>query len=308
MRGDDRPRLWISAFFSLLKPVWGPPWRVINAVFNRGPIGAYRSINGGDLAATIAFNALLALVPMILLMIALAGQLIKDPDRLNSAIEIVGRALPAGQSREAVDTLLTARNQSARLGLASLIGLLWIGTSFVTTLARAMDRIYRAPERHFVQNRIRAFVIVLLFTFLLLASALSAALPTYFLNNSIPKEIEKWTPPGTLSHIVGYAISIVAGILLFGIVHYFLPNAGQGIRDIWPGVLAATISFTLLTQGFPIYLQLTQNANRYGALFGVVWLLLTWFLLLAHILVISTIINAWNQRRRRSRTTAAPIG
>jgi len=52
---------------------------------------------------------------------------------------------------------------------------------------------------------------------------------------------------------------------------------------------------------------MTQNANRFGALFGVVWLLLTWFLLLAHILVISTILNAWNMRRHTSRQDLASI-
>jgi len=159
------------------------------------------------------------------------------------------------QRRETNDTLLTTRKQSTRPGVVSLVGLLWIGTTFETTLFRAMDRTYRAPERHFIKNRPCASVIVVIFTIFVLASDLSAALPTCFLNNSVPEEIEKWFPPGTLPHLVGYAISILAGMLLFGIVHYFLPHAGQGIRDVWPGVLAATISFTLLAQGFPIYLR-----------------------------------------------------
>lgn len=91
------------------------------------------------------------------------------------------------------------------------------------------------------------------------------------------------------------------------ILHYFLPNTSQGILDIWPGVISAALAFTALTQIFPIYLRLTQNVNTYGALFGVVWLLLTWFLMIAHILVISTLINAWNLRRRRKKSIRQDI-
>ena len=130
-------------------------------------------------------------------------------------------------------------------------------------------------------------------------------MPTYFLNNSVPEQVTRWIPAGTLSHLIGYAISIFGGVLLFGIIHLYLPNAHQRIGDIWPGVLAAAVAFTVLTQAFPIYLQLTQNSNRYGAVFGVVWLLLTWFLLLAHIIVISTMVNAWNLSRRHVNASIA---
>src|SRR3954453_2215148 len=110
-------------------------WHVINVIASRGPIGYYRRIHGGDLAAMIAFNALLALVPTLLLFVAVAGLLLRDPERMQSAVDHVSHSLPDAQTRDAVETLLTAKNQSTRLGLLGLIGLLWVGTSFVTTVA-----------------------------------------------------------------------------------------------------------------------------------------------------------------------------
>ena len=284
------------------------PVHLVWSVFNRGPIGAYRRIHGGDLAAMIAFNAMLALVPILLLFVAIAGALLQDEARLQTLIINVSQALPRGQTREAINTILTARQQSTTFGVAGLIGLFWIGTSFVTTVARAMDQIYDAPERHFVQNRIRAFVVVIVFAFLLVASAIAAAVPTYFAGSSIPEVIEKWKPFNTNTHALTYAFAVGSAILMFGILHLFLPNAGQTIRDIWPGTIASAIALTIVSQAFPIYLRLTSNSNRYGAVFGVVWLLLTWFLLLAHILVIGTILNAWHKKRIHRKTGLAPMG
>lgn len=282
-------------------------WRPVRYVINRGPIGVYRRIHGGDLAAMIAFNALLALVPMLLLLIAIFGYLVKDPARLNTAIDNIAKALPDTQTRDAIETLLKARDQSTRIGLAGLIGLIWVGTSFVTTVARAMDRIYEAPERHFVQNRIRAFVVVVIVTIFLLTSAVTAAVPTYFAHSAVPSTLDSYLPAGTTIHVISYGVSIFTAMVMFGTLHRFLPNAGQTLRDTWPGTLLGSLALFAVSQGFPIYLRLTHRSNRYGAVFGVVWLLLTWFLLLAHILVISTVLNAW-YKRRRTGVDAAPIG
>ena len=297
-----------SGLITQVKRIVEIPVHVIWVIFNRGPIGAYRRIHGGDLAAMIAFNAMLALVPILLLFAAIAGLLLQDESRLQSVIINISQALPEGQTREAIRTILSARQQTTTIGLVGIVGLLWIGTSFVTTVARVMDTIYHAPERHFVRNRLQALVVVIVFAVLLIASAITAALPTYFRAKNVPNRLEEWIPVNTTTHLITYGLSLVSGILMFGILHLFLPNAGQTGRDIWPGTAAAAIALTIVTQGFPIYLRLTSNSNRYGAVFGVVWLLLTWFLLLAHILVISTIINAWHQKRLRRKTSLAPMG
>ncbi|MDQ2684192.1 MAG: hypothetical protein M3Y37_11785, partial [Chloroflexota bacterium] len=56
-------RAQLERYWKRVFPVIRGPYNAGNRVLNRGPIGAYRRIHGGDLAAMIAFNALLALVP-----------------------------------------------------------------------------------------------------------------------------------------------------------------------------------------------------------------------------------------------------
>ena len=289
--------------YNLVLAVW-------DRVANRGPIGAYRKINGGDLAAMIAFNALFALIPMLLLLVSLAGFLLKDENRRASVVIHIANVLPYGQARETADTVLSASNQSAQLGIIGLVSLLWVGTSFITTVARAMDRVYGVQGRPYVHNRLVAAIVVIFVTILLITASITATLPAFVANDWMPDPLQRYFPMTTWTQLVSLGASVTMGMILFGMLNLVLPNAGQRPADVWPGTVFSALAFTLLTQAFPLYLQLATNLNRYGALFGVIWLLLAYFLFLAHIMVIGTLINAgfMRWRQQRGRRYAAPIG
>ncbi len=291
--------------------LWRQINRIIDPVINRGPIGFYRSKNGGDLAAMIAFNMLFALVPILLLIIALAGFLLKDDSRRQSAIDQIANLLPSDQTREAVDTILRAADLSSQIGLIALVGLIWAGTSFVTTVTRAMDRIYGVNGRNFFVNRLLAVVIIFIVAVLLVISTVTATLPVVVRNDWMPDALERHIGASEWTQIITLGTSLFSSTLLFMLLNRFLPNAGQKFLDIWPGSILSGIAFTFLTQSFPLYLQYTQNLNRYGAIFGVVWLLLAYFLFLAQIVVIGTMVNAafmrWRVHHRHGRGSA-PIG
>jgi uncharacterized BrkB/YihY/UPF0761 family membrane protein len=103
--------------------------------------------------------------------------------------------------------------------------------------------------------------------------------------------------------VLGYALAFLPTVGLFGMLYRVVPNAGQRLADIWPGTLTAAGLFVLMAQVFPIYLRLLGGANRYGAAFGLLTLLVAWFFVLAHVLLFATYVNATYQRhRRRTRT------
>ena len=280
---------------------------VWDSVMNRGPIGNYRRINGGDLAAMIAFNALAALAPMLLLLVAFGGLVLQDQARMDTVSQHITDWLPAGQAREAAGALIGARERTTQLGGLALLGLLWIGTSFTTTLARAMDRIYGVPGRNFVHNRLLAFFVVIIFTLFLILSSITAATASFVNRSTFRARLDGYLPPGSLTTVTTLAVSFVTGAIMLTVVHRLLPNANQRMKHVWPGILLGALGVVALAQLFPIYLRLTQNVNRYGAVFGVIWLLLTYILLMAQILVFSTMLNAW-WRWRSPHKTRAPIG
>src|SRR5688572_24639017 len=101
-------------------------YRVLHRLEATWPVRGYRAADAGDLATVIAFNGLVALVPTILLLVSVTGLLLRQDRVLATAVEAISWALPREDARDALDVLLTARRQSAGVGLLSLVGFAWV--------------------------------------------------------------------------------------------------------------------------------------------------------------------------------------
>jgi membrane protein len=265
-------------------------------------IRGYQQANAGDLAAALAFNALVALVPTMFLLISVAGLFLKINKVLVVTMYASFWGLPHGAAQEALETALTARNNSGWFGAISLIGFAWVGTGFVSCLARCMNRIYGVRNAGFVKEKQRGFFIILVFAFFFLLSLLTSIAPTFFVNQSdLPYYFEQWALRALQYQVVGYLLALLSALMLFLILDRTVPNAGQHLADVWPGALLAAALFVLMAQAFPIYIRMLGGANRYGVVLGLVSLLVAWFLVLAHVMLFGTYVNATWQRHRRRR-------
>jgi YihY family inner membrane protein len=265
------------------------------------PVRGYIEADASDVAALIAFRGLVSLVPTVLLVVSVAGLFLREERVLRTAIMASVWALPPADAHDALEAVLTARSNSTWFGLSGAIGFAWVGTTFVTTLANVMNRIYGVSSRHVVHQRLRAFVLVLVFSALFAITAASAAVPTLFVDQRLGAYFRTWALSSWRGQMASYLLALVVAILLFSVVHRAIPNAEQRIPDVWPGILVGAGLVVVLTQAFPIYLRLFGQANRFGAIFGLIWLLVTWFYALAHTLLFSTYVNATHMRWRRSR-------
>lgn len=263
-----------------------------------GPLGwlyrGYNRANAGDLAAAVAFNALVVIVPMLLLFVSIGGVALRQERILTDFVHAVLWALPKDQALEAVRAVLAARQQSPWLGALSLLGFIWVGTNFVSCLARGMNRVYGVPDRRFVHQRPRDFLLVLLFALLFLTASLAATLPAFFIGRGQDLNIffENSAFTSGLVQIASYGVSILAATVLFLVIYRFLPNAGQKLRDTWPGTLVAALLLVVLLQVFPFYIRFVGGTNRYGQYFVFIPLIVVWFYALAHLLLFGAYVNA----------------
>src|SRR5690606_35056435 len=131
-----------------------------------------------NLAAIIAFNAMIVLVPAALLLATMLGLVIRQDDALLFISRVASWALPARDAREALDAALEARRYSGRLGLISLAAFLGSGPGLVKALGHGSRRIYGAAGCGCVCARGRGFVVVLLFSLLWSVAPIAARLPT----------------------------------------------------------------------------------------------------------------------------------
>lgn len=265
----------------------------------------YRQANAGDLAAAVAFYALVSLVPTFLLLVFVAGLFLQRDQVLITAMYTSLWGLPPNASPEAFQAALSARDYSGWFGALSLLGFAWIGTGFVSCLARSMNRIYGAPDCGYLCEKQRGFFLVLLFAALFLAAILASTVPTLFVAQDLPEYFQRWSLASGVYQLLVYVVAVAASLVLFLVLFRVVPNAGQGLRNIWPGTLVAAVLFVAMAQAFPIYIRLIGGTNRYGVVFGLVSLLVAWFYVLAHVLLFGTFINAsYMARLRRQRAEA----
>lgn len=309
--GDPAPRAGVGL----------PRWigRAGNRVLNSWPVRGYRETNGSRLVAIVAFNALVALVPTLLLLTAVAGLVLRDEAAFAAAVDLIVAALPAPEVGDALEAVISVRSAPGWIGAASLFGFVWIGSNFADAVAHCLNRVHGVPDCGYVCTRRRGFAVVLAIVGLFLAAA-AAGVPTLLAGPQAPASGPAPTAdPASrpllatlaeaidIGRIPGYAVAGVVAFALFLVLYRVLPNAGQRLGDVWPGALVAAALFVALGQAFPVYLRLAGGANRYGVAFGLAWLLVTWFAALGHVLLFGAYVNVSRMRRRgRDRVRGEP--
>ena len=243
-------------------------------------------------AALIAWNALFAMFPIVLFAAALLGYALRLFGGANIAVyKTIFSVIPndTGQQNEVIKAVSGVKSQSGILFVVGLIGLLWGGAALFGAIEQAFAVIYHTKPRDFLRSRLIAFGMVLLFTVLVgIAVATSSILPAL---KNIP-DIPTFLYSGAAAFILQMIVGVAAGFLLFGSIYYVIPNRKQQPHKVVPGALVAGVLFELVTLLFPLYLSINRGINQYGATFGLLFLLMTFFFFLGLITMIGVEVNS----------------
>jgi len=268
-------------------------------------ITGFRKTHANDLAAAVAYYALLAIVPTVLALVSILGLVLRTEEGYRNAVEVVLWLVPSGLTSDSVEALPRLRDQSGAYGAVSLIGFLWIGSTFFAALGRAMNRVYQVPDRSPLEQRVRGVLGILTFSVLFSVSVIAAIVPTVVLGidkDRLPLSLERWPIFTGLYQVVSYLVAVVVAIGLFGFIFRIVPNADQRMEDVVPGTLVSALAFVVLAQVFPVYLRIVSGWNLIGGTAGLLSLVLVWFYLLSHLFLFGAYINAtWQRWHRRQR-------
>jgi membrane protein len=248
---------------------------------------AFVALQGIDRSLVLASQAFTALIPLLLLVAALAPA--DQRDVVSAAV--IGRFRISGDAATAVDQLF-AHPDSGSIGLLSGFLLLFSGVS----LTRRMQRMYQQAWRmdaprglgHALHAALGLTALLLGISLLYLARALVGSLP--------------W------SEVLLLVVSAGASFLLYTTVPWLLLDRRVAWRRLVPtGLLTAagTSAYGVVSTVYVPRLLETYS-RRYG-LFGVTLALVGWLLAIAVILVASAVVAAefdrapepWARRLRR---------
>lgn len=220
------------------------------------------------LAAALAYYALFALAPLLLISIAVAGLVVGAEDA-RDAIAAQARGMLGAEGGEFV-TGMVERASEGRAGVLGAafgtVALLFGAGGVFVQLQDSLNTVWEVKPRpglsllQRVRKRLSAYAIVMAVAFLLLVSlgvsAALARLATW--NDGLPGHDAIW-------FVIDAAVSLAILTFLFALMFKRVPDAKVAWRDVWVG---AAITATLFVAGkfaLGAYLGRPQATATFGA-------------------------------------------
>ena len=241
-------------------------------------------------AIIIAWNALFAMFPTVLVVAAILGIVLQVAGITTTQIYTrLLSLIPDPQTvRELVPVASGVKEHTGLLAVVGLIGLIWGGSALFGAMEQAFAIAYRVRPRSFIPGKLMSAAMIFLFTILAgVAVTTSSVLPALNQLPNVPAFLA-----GGAAAALQLVIGIVAGFILYLVIYFVVPNRRLGLGKVWPGALVAGILFEVVTLIFPIYLSLNKGLNAYGKTFGLFFLLMTFFYFVGLITMVGVEVNS----------------
>jgi membrane protein len=261
---------------------WG---QILRSTFDE----AFYKDNCLGMAAQLAYYFLFALVPTLLVVLAIADIFAADIIQMLSGL---GGFLPPEAMSLVTDQLgrLSAGEEGGLLTIGMLTAL-WSSSAAMTAIIDTLNKAYDIDEgRPWWKVRLTAIALTVgLSVFIVVAFALVVAGPTLaerladrlFLGPAF-----EWT-----WKILQWPLVFALVSAALAVVYYFAPDAEQDWVWLTPGSIAATFLWLVASLGFKYYIANFGGYESYGVIGGVMVLML-WFYLSALVILLGAEMNA----------------
>lgn len=259
------------------------------------------------LAAGVAFYSFLALFPAMIAAVMLYG-LVADPKTVADQAKQLTETMP----KDAADIITTQMNaivntpqQALSLGLLiALVLALWSASGGVGNIVTAVNLAYDEEEtRGFVKRKLLALVLTLgAILFVVVAVGLVAVAPAV-LDTVLGSGPLRW-----VAEVLRWLVLLAAVMIALAVVYRFAPDRdAPKFRWVSVGAVVATVIWLIASVGFSLYVDnFGKYGKTYGALAGVVVLLL-WLWITMYIVLLGAEVNAEaEQQTAEDTTTGAP--
>ena len=237
----------------------GAAWTALRCWFKHG---------AQSKGASVAFYAIFALTPLLLLVVVIAGLAFGDEAARGYVVAQLS-GLVGQQSAETIQSLLTSawldEKGGAIAAIAGVVTLLFGVTGVFVELSDAINDTWGVEEeggwKTLLRARVAAIGAVLGFGFLVIVSltlsAVLEAVSKWMLGLSEAMEILLQV----LDVVVSYGVLLGAFVALFR----GLSRANVGLRTIWYSALATTLLFVIGKELIALYLGRSSTTSPYGA-------------------------------------------
>lgn len=252
----------------------------------------YQADRGTQLAAMIAYYALLAFVPLTFLTISLLS-LSGRGDESAYFVQELSRLFPESSVETIVKAVNAIRSNWATIGVVGFVVLLWSSIGLFGALESAFNIVYGRPNRPFLRSKLMAAALMIGLLVVLFAGLVVAS----FGQNQLERHAPGVAGNSVFALVLSILVSSVASFVFLLVSYYVLTNVPHTMGDVVPGAVAGTVVLAITFQALPLYLDLAQGSPALQAFGGPV-ILLVWLYLMANVMVLGAELNWWLGRRR----------
>jgi membrane protein len=255
-------------------------------------IKRYLDAQGTNWGTLIAWNALFAFFPIVLVTITVLGLVLQDQGVKQSIEHQIATSFPncrQGGHCEVIDALNSFKEKTGVYAIVGLAGLFWSGSALFGAMDQALSTLSGCKPRDFLRQKLMSFAMILLFTVLTVPLILSGSLLGLLERLPLVPTVFRIGPVSLLLQV---GLGILDAMLLFTAIYYVVPNRRQRLRQVLPGALVGAALFEGFTLVFPLYFRISGGFATYGQTFALFFLLLFYFFVLGQIVMLGGAVNA----------------
>jgi len=239
---------------------------------------AFFADNITGLGAALAFYTTVAIAPLLVLAIAIAGTVFSEGEARDQVIGEIARL--AGTQASAAVAAVQPPAATASGTFATLLGaamLIFGSLGVFTNLQYALNAIWRVPPKavdswwHFLRLRLFSLATVMVTGFLLLVSLIASAMLSWLGSQTAQRLGLTVLGLQTVNNVISFGIVTS----LFAMVFRLLPETRVRMRHVWLGSAVTALLFTVGKTVLGFYLARTRLTSAYGAA-GSLLVLLLW--------------------------------
>jgi membrane protein len=244
-------------------------------------------------AGGLAYAALVALLPGLLLVLSVVGLLVDDPGVRADLVASIAKAVPPLESL-ATQALEQVAGGAVPTGIVAILGLLWGSSRFYAALDNAFARIFHnAPRRGMVERSVRGLVLMALFIALPIAALVLGTAASWIFDVA-PGGAEVSGVARSIWRLASPAGTVVLFIVVAALVYRFVPARRIPRRALLRPAVLVGVVLAAFTQAFTfIAPRLVGAAALYGT-FVAIFALMAWLSIGFNVLLLG---GAWTRVR-----------
>jgi membrane protein len=242
-------------------------------------------------SAMVAYNMLLGVVPIALLALFIAGQVLRSHAVQSSVLTDLQEIFPGSTEHTLMSLLDEIRHSTTSTGVLALIASLWLGSSFWGALDTAFGRIYGCGSRPWLQQKRFGLVMVGVVLLFMIATVTVPIAQSILVTgaNKLPFDLAR---VADLVYFISLGISLALLFVCLAVIYSRVPKRDVPWRAVWPGALAATCAIAIVDYAFPAYLTHISTIARFGTTIVFVLIVVGWFYVISIIILGGGIVNA----------------